>query len=64
MNRYAQVQSATGFVTGVYSIEDIAAFTPPAGYEMVPDPEGAASPGYSWDGIAFTPPPVGEVTVA
>lgn len=61
MNRYAMVQSASGFVANVIVIEDISTYTPPTGYEMVPDPENAASPGYTWDGTTFTPPPTGEV---
>lgn len=62
MARYALVHSASGFVANVIVIEDVSTYTPPTGYEMVPDPDpAAASPGYSWDGSAFTPPPTGAV---
>jgi hypothetical protein len=59
MARYAQVHSATGFVTNVIVIED-AVYEPPVGYEMVPDPDSAASPGYTYADGTFTPPPTGE----
>lgn len=58
--RTAQVHEATGFVANVVEWDEALAppgWVPPAGYIMVPDPDGQAGPGYTWDGSAFVPPP-------
>jgi len=62
MARYAQVQQASGFVTNVFEWDPEAApgLTPPAGYTFVADPEVTASPGFTYDGTAFVPPPAAE----
>lgn len=64
MARYAQVHSVTGFVVNVIVVEDVSTFTPPVGYEMVADPDGVASPGFTYADGTFTPPPSGEVREA
>lgn len=56
--RTAQVHEATGFVANVVEWEENPpGWSPPAGYIMVPDPDGHAGPGYTWDGTDFIPPP-------
>lgn len=60
MARYAMVSDVNGIVVNVIEWNgDPAIWSPPPGYTMVEDAEGAASPGYSYADGAFTPPPGG-----
>jgi hypothetical protein len=58
MPRYAQVQTATGFVVNVIGWDGgFDSVIIPAGYEMVEDTTSSAGAGMTWDGTTFVPAP-------
>ena len=60
--RYAMVHDQYHYVANVIEWDgNTETWMPPAGYYMVEDPDALASPGYSYDGDEFVPPPGGEV---
>lgn len=63
MARYAMVHEQYHYVANVIEWDgDEESWAPPAGYFMVEDPGGFASPGYGYDEFAeppFIPPPSG-----
>jgi hypothetical protein len=61
MARYAMVDDQSGIVVNVFEWDgDEASWQPPAGYTMVEDVDIGASPGFSYDGDSFVPPPGGQ----
>lgn len=61
MARYAMVEDTSQIVVNVIEWDgNTETWRPPAGYTMVEDANAEASPGYSWDGSQFMPPPGGE----
>jgi hypothetical protein len=61
MARYAMVDMGSGIVVNVIEWDgDTANWRPPDGYEMVEDVNNEASPGFTYQDGAFTPPPGGQ----
>lgn len=55
--RVAQVQTESGFVVGVVLVDNPDDWDVPEGYSLIVDAESTASPGFTYDGSAFVPPP-------
>ena len=61
MARYAQVETASGFVVNVVEWSgDESEWRPPAGYTMIDATDKFVGPGFTYDGTNFIPPPGGE----
>lgn len=60
MARYAQVHSQYHYVANVIEWDgNENTWKPPAGFDMVEDPDGQASPGGTYEDGKFVPPPGG-----
>jgi hypothetical protein len=60
MPRYAMIHEDSGFVVNVILWDgNEETWSPPEGYIMVEDTEGAAGPGYTYADETFVPPPSG-----
>jgi len=60
MGRAAIINSETKIAENIIVTDDEeggSVFTPPEGSELIPDPDGTAWIGSTWDGSEFSPPP-------